>query len=114
MGAFTPAEVFPPGYIIQDELEARGWTQEDLAAIMRRPLQAINEIIKAKKRVTEETGVLGVDFRSVVGERLDAARAALDETAASAARTAGLTQNPADVLSAAQARNSRMPPNQVD
>src|SRR5262245_41216118 len=66
MDSFVPAEVFPPGYIIQDELEAKGWTQEDLAEVMGRPLQAVNEIIKAKKRVTEETAkeleaALGID-----------------------------------------------------
>src|SRR5258708_7823036 len=55
MTAFVPAEVFSPGDIIQDELNARGWTQSDLATIMGRPLQAVNEIINAKKRVTEET-----------------------------------------------------------
>lgn len=55
MTAFAPAEVFSPGDIIQDELKARGWTQNDLSTIMGRPLQAVNEIIKAKKRVTEST-----------------------------------------------------------
>ncbi|MGH7499824.1 MAG: helix-turn-helix domain-containing protein [Gemmatimonadales bacterium] len=63
---FVPAEVFPPGSYIQDELDDRGWTQDDLAAIMGRPRQAVNEIIKAKKRVTEETAkeleaALGID-----------------------------------------------------
>jgi HTH-type transcriptional regulator/antitoxin HigA len=66
MTAFVPAEVFSPGDIIQDELSARGWTQSDLATIMGRPLQAVNEIINAKKRVTEETAkqleaALGID-----------------------------------------------------
>jgi len=66
MSTFVPAEVFPPGYFIQWELESRDWTQEDLAQIMGRPLQAINEIIKAKKKVTEETAkelelALGID-----------------------------------------------------
>jgi HTH-type transcriptional regulator / antitoxin HigA len=51
----VPAEVFPPGEFIRDELEARNWTQADLAAILKRPLPAINEIIKGKKAVTAET-----------------------------------------------------------
>jgi HTH-type transcriptional regulator/antitoxin HigA len=55
MTAFVPAEVFSPGDIIQDELNARGWTQADLATIMGRPLQTVNEIINARKRVTEAT-----------------------------------------------------------
>ncbi len=55
MAEFVPAEVFPPGVIIRGELEARGWTQADLADVMERPLQMVNEIIGAKKRVTEET-----------------------------------------------------------
>jgi HTH-type transcriptional regulator/antitoxin HigA len=66
MTGFVPAVVFPPGTLIQEELEARGWTQADLAEVMGRPVQAINEIVKAKKRVTEETAkelelALGID-----------------------------------------------------
>ncbi len=30
----NPAEVFPPGEYIEDEIEARGWTEEDLAMRM--------------------------------------------------------------------------------
>lgn len=30
----NPAECFPPGEFIRDELEARGWTEEDLAIRM--------------------------------------------------------------------------------
>lgn len=50
-----PAEVFPPGEIIRDELEARNWTQGDLADIMGRPIQTINEIVAGKKAITPET-----------------------------------------------------------
>ncbi len=53
----TVAEVFPPGEFIRDELEARDWTQADLAAIMNRPVQAINEIVSGKKAITPETAV---------------------------------------------------------
>ncbi|HZQ12683.1 MAG TPA: helix-turn-helix domain-containing protein [Pseudolabrys sp.] len=55
--ARIPAEVFPPGEFIRDELEARGWKQEDLAKIMGRPLQAINELIGGKKQITPETAL---------------------------------------------------------
>ena len=52
-----------PGEIIRDELEARGWAQKDLANIMNRPIQAINEIINAKKEITTETAIeLGAAF----------------------------------------------------
>lgn len=57
MSARTPAEVFPPGDFIRDELEARGWTQGDLAQIMGRPLQAVNEIVSGKKQITTETAL---------------------------------------------------------
>jgi HTH-type transcriptional regulator/antitoxin HigA len=52
---FKPAEVFPPGEYLRDELEARGWTQRDLAKVIDRPLQAVNEIITGKKRITAKT-----------------------------------------------------------
>ena len=50
-----PDRVVSPGKVISKELEARGWTQRDLAAIMGRPYQAINEIIKGSKQITPET-----------------------------------------------------------
>ena len=49
------AEVFPPGEFIREELEARGWTQGDLAQIMGRPLRLVNELIAGKKQITPET-----------------------------------------------------------
>ena len=55
MDEFVPAEVFPPGQYIRDELDARGWTQADLAEVMDRPVQTISQIVQAKKRVTEDT-----------------------------------------------------------
>lgn len=51
----VPAEVFPPGDFIRDELEARGWTQQDLAQILDRPLVAVNQIITGKRAITPET-----------------------------------------------------------
>ena len=51
----VPAEVFPPGEFIREELDARGWTQGDLAQIMDRPLRLVNELIAGKKQITPET-----------------------------------------------------------
>ncbi|MBN1450960.1 MAG: HigA family addiction module antidote protein, partial [Anaerolineales bacterium] len=52
-----PARAVPPGRIIRRELEARGWTQKDLAAIMDRPEQLISQIVNARKQVTPETAL---------------------------------------------------------
>lgn len=50
-----PARAVSPGRIIHRELEARGWSQRDLAVIMGRPYQAVNEIVGCVKRITPET-----------------------------------------------------------
>ncbi len=50
-----PAEVFPPGEYLRDELEARGWTQTRFARIIGRPLQTVNGIINGKIRITAQT-----------------------------------------------------------
>ena len=47
----------PPGELLAEELEARGMTQRDLARQTGRPPQAINEIIKGRKRITAETAL---------------------------------------------------------
>jgi HTH-type transcriptional regulator/antitoxin HigA len=51
----APAEVFPPGEFIREELDARGWTQDDLAQIMGRPVRLVNELVNAKKQITPDT-----------------------------------------------------------
>ena len=51
----TFAEVFPPGEFIKDELEARGWSQLDLADITGRDPAQINLIINGKQSLTPET-----------------------------------------------------------
>src|SRR5436853_3101586 len=55
MALRRPAEVFPPGDFLQEELEERGWTQTDLAAILDRPPRLVNEIIAGKRAITPET-----------------------------------------------------------
>ena len=49
------AEAFSPGDFIQEELEARGWKQEDFAAILGKPLSTVNGIINGKKAIVPET-----------------------------------------------------------
>lgn len=53
----TAAEIFPPGEFLRDELEARGWTQTELAEIIGRPVRLINELIAGKKAITPETAI---------------------------------------------------------
>jgi HTH-type transcriptional regulator/antitoxin HigA len=51
----APAEVLPPGEFLKDELEARGWTQTDLAEILGRPTRLVNEIVLSKRAISPET-----------------------------------------------------------
>lgn len=53
-----PYRPIPPGEILREELDARGWTQGDFAEITGKPIQAINEIITGKKAITPETALL--------------------------------------------------------
>lgn len=55
MSTRIPAEAFPPGDWIREGLEDRGWTQSDLAEILGRPIQLVNELIAGKKSITPET-----------------------------------------------------------
>lgn len=48
------AEVFPPGEFIQEELEARGWEQADLAEIMGLDRAVVNRLIKGNRPITPE------------------------------------------------------------
>lgn len=55
MNARVPAEVFPPGEFLREELEAREWTQQELADILDRPPRLISELIAGKRAITPET-----------------------------------------------------------
>ena len=48
-------EAFPPGEYIEDELEARGWTQTDLAEILGRSRPKVNDLIKGRRAITLRT-----------------------------------------------------------
>ena len=52
-----PDVAIPPGDVLAEELEARGLTQSRLARLMHRPLQAINEIVRGRKRITGATAL---------------------------------------------------------
>jgi HTH-type transcriptional regulator/antitoxin HigA len=59
----VPAEVFAPGEFIEEELEARGWTQIELAEVMGRPARLISELVSGKRAITPETAKgLGAAF----------------------------------------------------
>lgn len=63
MKDIRPAEVFPPGEFIREELEERGWTQADLAGIMGRTVAMVNEIITGRRGITQRTAEeLGAAF----------------------------------------------------
>jgi HTH-type transcriptional regulator/antitoxin HigA len=51
----TNPEAFAPGEYLAEELEARGWSQVDLADILGRPVQAVNEIINGKRSISADT-----------------------------------------------------------
>lgn len=55
MGERKPAEVFPPGDFIKEEMEERGWTQQDLAKILSKPLPTVNQILNGKKAILVDT-----------------------------------------------------------
>ncbi len=55
MNARIPAEVFPPGEFLREELEAREWSQQELADILDRPPRLISEVIAGKRAITPET-----------------------------------------------------------
>ena len=59
----SPAEVFPPGEFINEELDARGWTQIELAEVLGRPARLVSELLAGKRAITPETAKgLGAAF----------------------------------------------------
>lgn len=66
MVAARPAQVFPPGEFLRDELEARGWSQTEFAEILGRPVGLVNDIIAGRRSITAETALL-------LGEAFDVA-----------------------------------------
>ena len=55
MDKFIPAEAIPPGEFIKEEMDARGWTQEELAEVLGRTRQHVNRLIQGKTAITAES-----------------------------------------------------------
>ncbi|MDV7199580.1 transcriptional regulator [Rhodococcus kroppenstedtii] len=50
-----PFDQVPAGELLGDELESRGWSQSDFAAVIDRPTQFVSEIVNGKKEITRES-----------------------------------------------------------
>lgn len=68
MNARIPAEVFPPGEFLKDELEARNWTQVEFAEIIGKDTRLIYEVINGKRAITPETAIIFGDALSTSPE----------------------------------------------
>ncbi len=55
MATRRPAEVFPPGDFLQEELDERGWRQTDLAEIIDCSTGTISDIIAGNRPISPET-----------------------------------------------------------
>lgn len=53
----APAEVFPPGDFLRDELTERGWAEAEFADIIGRPVQVVSEILNGRKEITPDTAL---------------------------------------------------------
>ena len=57
-------DIQPPGYYMREELEARGWTQRDLAYILGVTDQAVNMVISGKRGIS-------ADMAKALGDAFD-------------------------------------------
>lgn len=58
-----PIDQTPVGQLLNDELEDRGWSQADFAAVIDRPTQFVSEIVTGKKEITRESAAqIGAAF----------------------------------------------------
>jgi HTH-type transcriptional regulator / antitoxin HigA len=63
MERFVSAEPFPPGEYIREELEARGWSQEDLAQILGISRRQVANLLSGESSLTPEVAIaLGQAF----------------------------------------------------
>jgi HTH-type transcriptional regulator/antitoxin HigA len=49
-----PAEAFPPGDFIRDELNARGWDQSFFSERTKLPIPVVRALLNGEKKVTPE------------------------------------------------------------
>lgn len=49
-----PAEVFPPGEFLREELEYRGWTEAGLSEILGRSQRLVGEMVSGKRGISPE------------------------------------------------------------
>jgi HTH-type transcriptional regulator / antitoxin HigA len=58
-----PIDQTPVGQLLGEELEVRGWSQADFAAVIDRPTQFVSEIVTGKKEITRESAAqIGAAF----------------------------------------------------
>jgi len=57
MTEFLPAEAFPPGELLKDEIDERGWTQEEFARIIGKAPGLVSDIVNAKREITPEIAI---------------------------------------------------------
>jgi HTH-type transcriptional regulator/antitoxin HigA len=55
MANTPPAAISPPGTLIREEIEGRGWSVSEFAKILGRPIQVVSEILNGKKAITPTT-----------------------------------------------------------
>lgn len=63
MNKKIPAEVFPPGEYIRDELDARGWTLEEFAKKIDSPIGLVKRIISGEQLISIHNAIkIGMVF----------------------------------------------------
>lgn len=55
MARHVSVEPFPPGEYLQDFMDDKGWTQDDLAKVLGRTRQHINRLLQGKTGITPDT-----------------------------------------------------------
>lgn len=52
-----PAEVFPAGEYLRDELDERCWSVAEFAGMLAWPIQVVSEILNGKQEITTDTSL---------------------------------------------------------
>jgi HTH-type transcriptional regulator/antitoxin HigA len=78
-----------PGTILREVLQVRGLTQAALARMLRRPAQAVSEIVGGKKAITADTALDLQEAFGISAEFWVHAQAEHDLWSARCRRTAG-------------------------